>query len=66
MTFEESNLHDMFGDGFNASAKQKNYEEEEARYLPDDEVIDIESIPNCYVTSSSDKVTNYFFNLVYL
>ena len=62
MTFEESNFHDMIGDGFNASAKQKNYGEEEARYLPDDEMIDIESVPNCYVTSSSDKVTSYFFN----
>ena len=66
MTFEESKLHDMIRDGFAAPAKQKNYGEEEARYFPDDEVIDIESIPNCYVTSSSDKVTNYFFNLVYL
>ena len=59
MIFEESKLHDdLTGDGFDASAEQKNFKAEEARDLPDDEMIDIESIPNCYVTSSSDKVTN--------
>ena len=59
MIFEESKLHDNLTEhGFDVSAEQKNYKEEQARDLPDDEMIDIESIPNCYVTSSSDKVTN--------
>ena len=59
MIFEESQSHnDLTVDGFDASAEQKNYKGEEARDLLDDEMIDIESIPNCYVTSSSDKVTN--------
>ena len=66
MIFEENKLHDdLIGDGSGASKEQKNYKEEDARDFSDDEMIDIESIPNCYVTSSSDKVINYLFNLVY-
>ena len=58
MIFEESKLHDLTEDGFDASVEQKNYKGEEAGDFPNEEMIDIESIPNCYVTSSSDKVTN--------
>ena len=58
MTFKESNLcDDMTEESFNTCKNRSDYVTEEMNELEDEELIDVESIPNCCVTSSIDKVT---------
>ena len=58
MIFKEHNLYDdMTEESFNICENRSDYDTAEKNELGDEELIDVESIPNCCVTSSTDKAT---------